>query len=292
MTVTEPAVTDDAPADETPVWSPGTPLPEAYYEDAPEEPSAPAEDETSEVAETEGEPVSEAAETELADPYAEFGGRDRVAQAAALAGAFQSEIGLKQVGAEIMKALNVPPETIAAVLSGQPITAQEQAQVDDALGGLGDDDVLTVADARQMIADATAQAVEQARAIAAQERQGDAQTQMINDTVGAVLDELGVTNPELGMALCKVADEKVKAMIGGYTPENIRAGMLATHAMFAGVAEQNRVTYLADKKKAKAANAKSIGAGTAQGATPPAEPTDVAAGIAAAREYLQALGDA
>lgn len=238
-----------------------------------------------------------------ADPYAEYGGREAVANAMELDRALRTEQGVKLVVRQSLEALGYTDAQIRAALGagpgGQPSTAAEAAAAQTAPGifdGIEDDDVVTGSDVKRIVSQATEQAVQQALAQAQaqldpmrqqfeQERVRDQASR--ND---ATLIELLGPVPEDTAALGEYqaqAQDILNAAAkyveqGNFDPAHVRSGIVKAHSEITAAAEARFKRYLAGKKQARDAAPSNIGGHTAGEAEAP-EPKTLAEARAAAR---------
>ena len=209
------------------------------------------------------------------DPYAEFGGREAVATAMELDRALRTEQGVKLVIRQGLEALGYTDAQIRAALGGgpgqDPLTgaAPEQQAAPTGLEGfdLEDDDVVTGAQLKGIVKQATDSAVQQALAQAQaqldpvrQQFEQERIREQASRNDQTLIELLGpVPEGESELAEYQAAAQDVLNAAqryvepGNFDPAHVRAGIVKAHADIQAAADARFKRYLESKKQARAA---------------------------------------
>ena len=241
-----------------------------------------------------------------ADPFAAFGGEEAVRNAHQVAEALRTETGLRTLITQGLLALNYSPEQIKAALGtpGLPggAATQEPAvpAVPSPLVAIEDDDVVTGAQLKAIVASATADAAQQAaEAVRAEvapvaeqfQRQALSIAQQAADATYIEILGPAPTDPDANKAWMTQAHE-IQLMASAnfdsnnYNPGDIRMALLAAGAEFKQRQEAVFHAYIGQKKADAAAQPMNVGGGQTPGSEPPKEPQN----LAEARAQAKAAG--
>lgn len=229
------------------------------------------------------------------DPYAEFGGRERVEAALRTDAALRTESGLRLVIAQGLQALNYTPAQIRAALEGGPalpLPAEPEAAPANPWDSIEDDDFVDGATFKQMIAAATQQAAEQAAAAVAgqvapvadafqaqQERvAAEAADTTYLEILGAFPD---ATEPDKQQ---EWVDARARLQqVGGqfidaddWSPSSVRMALLRAAEAVKAQDEENLRRYVAKKRADRDANPTNVGGGQPPGGEVEKEPQNLA----------------
>lgn len=244
--------------------------------------------------------------TPPADPYAEWGGRETVERAVKLDQAMHTESGIRLVVAQSLQALGYTPDQIRAALTGAPvppgaITEPPEPQPDP-LVDVDDDDYVSGADLKRIVARATAAAAEQAAAAVAEtlqptvtsfEQQRQAQASQVADA--AYVETLGAY-PATGTkeqqddwrsevaAVQQAAERFIDP--NDWSPQGIRMAILRGAEALKAQREADLARYVARKRAAREANPTNVGGGEPPGGEAAKEPQT----LAEARQLAEAAG--
>ena len=205
--------------------------------------------EVSAPAEVVATPTPEAPVVETApDPYAEYGGRDRVADAVAIASGFQTESGIKAIATSTLRSLGYTSEEV------QSFFDREAAQVadPDPASQLADDDVITVADAKRMIAEGLKSAV-----TPLQQQAEARQAENAQQAVSTTLSTLGVESEAQQRLVLLAAQAYLDP--ADWEPSHIRAAIERGHADAVAMIQADHERYVASKGAAAAAQPTPLG---------------------------------
>lgn len=277
-------------------------IPEIISE-APEAPAPVVDNETATLQSIATPPAGEAPTTEqvpaAVDPFALYGGREAVEEAAVIRDALATEAGVRTLVAQGLAALGHDPEAVKAFLQGQGASPQQAAAAvaeADPLANIADDDVVTGADMKayteRQVAAAVAQATSAVKeATAPLQAQFQAQREAsAQATVDAALIEvLGPvpTDPAERANFEALAQATLVASARFIEQDNwdtahIRAAVLNGHAAMTAATEAAIQARLAAKRHQAAAQPANIG-GTPPGGEEVAEPKNMAEARAMAR---------
>jgi hypothetical protein len=233
------------------------------------------------------------------DPYAEFGGREAVEEAARVQAALKTESGVRLMVAQALQALKYSPQQIRAALEGGPAIPlpgepppPEQSPFD-----IDDEEIVTGADLKRIVAIVAEQAAQQAAESvrgevkptvdAFQEQRQQQASALADATYTELLGEFGTT-PEEQKAWTQ-QQERVKAYATQYIDPNdwsatgIRNALIRGHADFVAEQESLFKGYLEKKRKDRQATPANLGGGSPPGSEAPKEPQNLAEAKAAAK---------
>lgn len=235
------------------------------------------------------------------DPFAAYGGKEVVENALQVRQALQSELGIRTLVAQGLNTLGYTPEQIAAALGKQaaPGAPAEPEGPSDPLAGFDDDDLVTAADMRRILAEQSGQATQAREAAVAAARAEldpvkaalDAQrnqeiAQRNDQTLAELLGPVPIEADKLGQyqtmanATIQAAGRYVEP--NNFDPVHIRSAIVRGHADVVAAEEARYQAYLATKREARRAAPANIG-GQSAGETPEAEPKNLKEASAQAR---------
>lgn len=203
------------------------------------------------------------------DPYADFGGRQTVEQAMALHKATQSQDGLMRLFFEAGKAQGLSYSQMEA-LFGQAGPADEPQ-----VAQYADDDLLTYAQARELLQREALQPFQQFQAQQAEEA--------ARAIVASTRTELGIQDDATWNAVLQLGD---RYLGDDLSPAAVRAAVQRGHADFVALVKTNATAYAQEKAQARRAVPKAPSGGSMATPAPEAEPKSVEEAIARARRKL------
>lgn len=225
------------------------------------------------------------------DPFAQYGGKQYVDDAYAVAQAINDPKQLPAVVANGLISLGYTPEqAYAAVLhqGATPAAAQaavEQAQPEaDPFDAMNDDDVLTVADARaqfeRMLEKRFDSEREQAAGQAAHQQRTAAADAAVTNALEAKGLKPGAKNT---VAVITLAQQYVSP--DEWDPQRLAQAVNQGYAQWQSIIEEERKNYLGEKAATAEAQPSHLGGSSPAGESQP-EPQSVEEAIARARKYL------
>ena len=248
---------------------------------APEDPVPGTEVEEPEVTEVEGPEVTEVEdpepEPEPVDPFADFGGRDAVEQAARLYKNVQTQDGIMRLFFEAGRALQIPLDRIEGVFGAQAAAAvaAQEAEPEPA-----DDDMITWGQVKQLLQREVIQPFQQTEA---QRTETAARS-----AVASARDELGIKDEKTWQAVLRMGDQYLG---NDMSPENVRNAVRRGHADFVEALKSSQAHYKAQKVATKAAVPKAPSGGVVAPAEAE-EPKDLDEAFKRARARMaEILGD-
>jgi DNA-binding transcriptional MerR regulator len=222
----------------------------------------------------------------VADPYADFGGRQQVEDAVALSRALSTEAGVRAMAVETLKALGLSPAQIEATLSGEqaPSGAPQEPAPDPVFGDLADEDVVTVADVKRLL-EQVKQEVKQPW-----EQAAEAQRQQAAGTaVDSTLAELGVSDPDTAQLVLLEASRILPR--DEWDPTRIAEAVRQGHAQLVVKLEKARENYVKGKVEKADALPTHIGdTSGSSGGSPLPEPKDLQEAFARVRAEMRQAG--
>jgi hypothetical protein len=284
----EPEVTPDAGADEAAAIEEFQAAQRAAADQPPAGPEGAA-------------PAPTPAPVPSGDPYAQWGGEEAVRTAMAVQDALRTENGLRALVANGLTELGYSVEAVRTALDSfvEP-QAQQRQGPPDPFADFGDDDPVTVGQAKQLAQSVAEQAV--AQALAAQQETlapmqrviaDQQQTQVRNVTDAAVIELLGAipTEPDKLASYQRQVDAIVERGARYYDPNqwsnpaHVRAAVVQAHAELEGENLARFNDFLARRREVRDSQPPNIGGGAGTDG-PLAEPKT----MAEARKQAEAAG--
>lgn len=205
------------------------------------------------------------------DPWAEYGGKDSVAQAHKIHQALQTQDGVMQLFFEAGQSMGLGLREIQALFGGAQIPDEV---VDD---GPADDELVTWAQARALLQKEVLEPM-------AQQQQATAEA-VARQAVQSTISDLGLTDQDTIAAVLQLGDRYLNP--SDLSPKSVSDAVRKGHEDFAKLVTANAQKYVSAKVAVRKTVPKALGGGGAsQGAAEEPEPKTVAEAIRNARKRM------
>jgi hypothetical protein len=213
---------------------------------------------------TDGAPAAET----VADPYADFGGRESVEQAMALHKATQSQDGLMRLFFEAGRSQGLSYSQMEALFGQAAPEAPATAQY-------ADDDLLTYAQVKELMQREVLEPMHQNQA-----QQAEAGARAV---VNSQREALGVKDDATWNAVLQLGD---RYLGDDLSPDAVRSAVQRGHADFINLVKSNATEYVTAKADARKTVPKAPSGGSMSTPAAEAEPKTVEEAIKRARQRL------